>query len=429
MSIQTNHHHDDNHGGAEASKLHRRRRRVKSLLLLAGVSFLAVILLDGVIQLTVLDGRSTVREDAAVMGTSGAAGRQLIVGNGNGADDNDVRMSTLTQKQQQLQPQQLQQQQLQRAVDNFPPANIINIEPRRSRRLHRLPLLPRHALRDRRRRQLYLEQKPLPSHLRDDFDNGMYHASHERRRRRYPVHREEEAGTLRTDRRRRETEQRQNDLEDQTRLYETGSLYQGYGTHYLDLWIGNPVPQRQTLIVDTGSSVTAFPCSRCRHCGTDDKVRFHLDGLYDESSSETFKEKDCRGENRGECSVGVCTDDSNNNNDNSNGEDRPYCKVDVAYAEGSTWTASEASDVVYPWGSFEEEEESGVENIADVGMGDYDDEREFHWKDFRLDFGCQTKVRVKYADEAFRVNFTVHILCVDLIYFSSCLCLRSPAYS
>ena len=31
-----------------------------------------------------------------------------------------------------------------------------------------------------------------------------------------------------------------------------GALYQGYGTHYVDLWVGSP-PQRQTVIVDTGS--------------------------------------------------------------------------------------------------------------------------------------------------------------------------------
>lgn len=31
-------------------------------------------------------------------------------------------------------------------------------------------------------------------------------------------------------------------------------LYQGYGTHYVDLWCGTP-PQRQTVIVDTGSGM------------------------------------------------------------------------------------------------------------------------------------------------------------------------------
>lgn len=29
-------------------------------------------------------------------------------------------------------------------------------------------------------------------------------------------------------------------------------FYQGYGTHYIDLWCGTP-PQRQTVILDTGS--------------------------------------------------------------------------------------------------------------------------------------------------------------------------------
>ena len=32
---------------------------------------------------------------------------------------------------------------------------------------------------------------------------------------------------------------------------QVGALYQGYGTHYVDLWVGTP-PQRQTVIVDTG---------------------------------------------------------------------------------------------------------------------------------------------------------------------------------
>ena len=36
------------------------------------------------------------------------------------------------------------------------------------------------------------------------------------------------------------------------------SLFQGYGTHYADLWCGSPARQRQTVIVDTGSGVTAL---------------------------------------------------------------------------------------------------------------------------------------------------------------------------
>lgn len=37
-------------------------------------------------------------------------------------------------------------------------------------------------------------------------------------------------------------------------------LYIGYGTHISYIYVGNP-PQRQSVIIDTGSSATAFPCT------------------------------------------------------------------------------------------------------------------------------------------------------------------------
>lgn len=42
-------------------------------------------------------------------------------------------------------------------------------------------------------------------------------------------------------------------------------LFQGMGTHYSFLWVGTP-PQRASVIVDTGSHHTAFPCVGCK-CG------------------------------------------------------------------------------------------------------------------------------------------------------------------
>jgi len=39
----------------------------------------------------------------------------------------------------------------------------------------------------------------------------------------------------------------------------TAPLFQGMGTHYADVWVGTP-PQRKSVIVDTGSHYTAFPC-------------------------------------------------------------------------------------------------------------------------------------------------------------------------
>ena len=42
-------------------------------------------------------------------------------------------------------------------------------------------------------------------------------------------------------------------------------LFRGQGTHYVFIWVGSP-PQRVSVIVDTGSHHTAFPCVGCK-CG------------------------------------------------------------------------------------------------------------------------------------------------------------------
>ena len=43
-------------------------------------------------------------------------------------------------------------------------------------------------------------------------------------------------------------------------------LFPGYGTHFAYLYVGTP-PQRQSVIIDTGSAYTAFPCRGCKSCG------------------------------------------------------------------------------------------------------------------------------------------------------------------
>eukprot|EP00957_Ditylum_brightwellii_P144161 10984231-Ditylum_brightwellii.AAC.1 len=47
-------------------------------------------------------------------------------------------------------------------------------------------------------------------------------------------------------------------LNDELHHQQIGALYQGYGVHYVNIWVGKPVPQRQTVIVNSGSSVTFF---------------------------------------------------------------------------------------------------------------------------------------------------------------------------
>lgn len=53
--------------------------------------------------------------------------------------------------------------------------------------LHTFRLLPKHALQNRRRRELMAEQKPIPPHLMEGEDDGMYHAPAHQRRRMYPM--------------------------------------------------------------------------------------------------------------------------------------------------------------------------------------------------------------------------------------------------
>ncbi|CAJ1959388.1 unnamed protein product [Cylindrotheca closterium] len=144
---------------------------------------------------------------------------------------------------------------------------------------------------------------------------------------------------------------------------QVGALYHGYGTHYIDLWCGSP-PQRQTVIVDTGSGVTAFPCSACSDCGS---PKYHIDNYFNEGESTTFSKVDCSSCMRGTCS---------NNKE---------CRITMSYQEGSSWTAYEARDQCYV---------GGMHNVAlleDKGTEDIDPQ---HAKAFsvELDFGCQTKI-------------------------------------
>ena len=59
-------------------------------------------------------------------------------------------------------------------------------------------------------------------------------------------------------------------------------LYEGLWTHYVHLYVGTP-PQKTSVIVDTGSSKTAFVCAGCEACGA------HESPPFDASKSETYE--------------------------------------------------------------------------------------------------------------------------------------------
>jgi transcription elongation factor Elf1 len=102
--------------------------------------------------------------------------------------------------------------------------------------------------------------------------------------------------------------------------------------------IGSP-PQRQTLIVDTGSRLTAFPCQpHCPNCGTHASDQFHLDKS---SSYEVMP-----------CSSCLLSKTNTCYNDR--------CEIEQSYTEGSSWRAFEVVDKV--WLGTEDENASVEEH-------------------------------------------------------------------
>eukprot|EP00934_Nitzschia_sp_Nitz4_P001056 Nitzschia sp. Nitz4//scaffold15_size197535//194123//196009//NITZ4_001617-RA/size197535-processed-gene-0.317-mRNA-1//-1//CDS//3329537832//1056//frame0 len=152
-----------------------------------------------------------------------------------------------------------------------------------------------------------------------------------------------------------------------TSTVQVGALYHGYGTHYVDLWVGTP-PQRQTVIVDTGSGVTAFPCSSCQTCGAG---TYHTDASFMEGDSSTFSAFTCD-----QCQYGTCNQQTS------------QCSMSMEYEEGSSWKAFESQDLCYVGGPHNVALEQGD---ATTTSSDLDPHYASHLS-FPLTFGCQTQL-------------------------------------
>eukprot|EP00918_Siedleckia_nematoides_P079199 GHVU01173461.1.p1 GENE.GHVU01173461.1~~GHVU01173461.1.p1 ORF type:complete len:235 (+),score=28.68 GHVU01173461.1:67-771(+) len=98
-------------------------------------------------------------------------------------------------------------------------------------------------------------------------------------------------------------------------VLEKATLYGGmkdYAYYFVDILVGNP-PQRQSVILDSGSSLLGFPCKGCTHCGN------HIDAPFNFSASTTARWLDCHDK---ECFSGCGTEN--------------HCRYSQGYSEGSS---------------------------------------------------------------------------------------------
>ena len=91
-------------------------------------------------------------------------------------------------------------------------------------------------------------------------------------------------------------------------------LFPGYGTHFAYVYVGTP-PQRQSVIIDTGSHFTAFPCTGCSQCGQ------HTDNYWNLKNSST-------------ANVPKCVNNQ-------------PCVISQSYTEGSSWHAFKVVDKLW----------------------------------------------------------------------------------
>uniref|UniRef100_A0A7S4RMF9 Peptidase A1 domain-containing protein n=1 Tax=Alexandrium monilatum TaxID=311494 RepID=A0A7S4RMF9_9DINO len=116
-------------------------------------------------------------------------------------------------------------------------------------------------------------------------------------------------------------EQRRLSQTDEARLF--GNLH-ALGSYHVDMLVGTP-GQMQSVIVDTGSTMTAFPCTECgTKCGT------HIDPPFDPQRSSTFRWVQCSESNCRQCSA-----------------DGSTCGYSVRYVEGSSISGKFFEDVLH----------------------------------------------------------------------------------
>ena len=157
-----------------------------------------------------------------------------------------------------------------------------------------------------------------------------------------------------------------------------GRLDIGGGVVVVDLWVGNPIPQKQTLIIDSGSSMTSFPCEDCNDCG--DYKDYHANGPFLQSKSVTFNQTLCT-----QCKLGLCQEYNVDAYLRGTPRHQDRCMVEVGYEEGSSWEAIESTDNV---------------SLSHPDFVSYDFTGANRNPQFELRFGCQTSLKGLFETQA-----------------------------
>jgi len=111
------------------------------------------------------------------------------------------------------------------------------------------------------------------------------------------------------------------------------------GSYHVYLNVGSPTPQRQLVIVDTGSHYTAFPCEPCKHCGRNTHAAAHF---FRPQSSATFQTVPCD-----QCHWVTAASAFHHQGPKQNCRISKVCPHTQKYTEGSSWTALESQDYVF----------------------------------------------------------------------------------
>lgn len=215
-----------------------KRRRVRQLLLFASLAFVVLLVIDGIAQFSDLPGVNDVQtvyqkqyeqQLQLVQQNNGDGGfvRKLV-----GAFLGEEELAINNKHRPHITAADGNNNQADTAIilntrgdDN----NSVRQPEKQRTLLHTVPLLPKHVLQHRQRRELINSAKPFPRHLQEGHEDEMFHAPPHQRRRIYPMMMKDNMKVV--DRRNRHLADGVEEGNGGT-IYETGAIYQGYGKYH-----------------------------------------------------------------------------------------------------------------------------------------------------------------------------------------------------